>query len=78
MAFSLWALALALTLRALFPRKYNVLENVVRSVRPPLGQGPPSVEEYFQRSARDKRRLLLSSIPLFFLGIIVSVLAVLV
>jgi hypothetical protein len=77
-AFSLWTLALALTLRALFPSKYNVLENVVRSVRPPLGQGPLSIEEYFQWSARDKRRLLLSSIPLFFLGIIIAVLAVLV
>jgi hypothetical protein len=77
-AFAFWMLALILTLRAIFPRKYEVLENVVRSVRLPLGQGPLSIEEYFQRSMRDKRRLLLGSIPLFCAGIVAAVLAVLV
>ncbi len=77
-ALAFWIFALILTLRAIFPRKYKVLENVIRSERPTPGQGSLSVEEYFQRSVRDKRQLLLSSIPLFFAGIIVAVLAVLV
>jgi hypothetical protein len=76
-AFAFWTFALILTLRAIFPRKYEVLENVVRSVRPTLGQGSLSIEEYFQRSMLDKRRLLLGSIPLFFAGIVAAVLAVL-
>ena len=39
-AFLLWATALALTLRAIIPRKYTVLENVIRFPRPARGKEP--------------------------------------
>ncbi len=76
-AFLFWLAAFLLTLRAIFPRRYEVLENVVRSSQPTLGWGPLSIEEYFQRSTRDKQQLLLGSIFLFCIGIAAAVLAVL-
>ena len=76
-AFLFWLFAFLLTLRAIFPRRYEVLENVIRSSRPTLGRGPLSIEEYFQRSTRDKQQLLLGSIFLFCIGIAAAVLAVL-
>ncbi len=76
-AFLFWLFAFLLTLRAIFPRRYKVLEDVVRSSRPTLGQEPMSIEEYFQRSTRDKQQLLLGSIFLFCIGIAAAVLAVL-
>jgi hypothetical protein len=75
-AFSLWLIALVLTLCALFPRRYQVLEQAIRHVRPDHGKGPLSIKEYFQKSARVKRLLLLWAVPLFFCGIIAAVLAV--
>ena len=76
-AFSLWLIALVLTLFALVPRRYQVLEQALRYVRPDHGKGPLSIAEYFQKSAQVKRRLLLGAAPLFFFGIIAAVLAVL-
>ena len=76
-AFLFWLFAFLLTLRAIFPRRYKVLEDVVRSSRPTLGQEPMSIAEYFQRSTRDKQQLLLGSIFLFCIGIAAAVLAVL-
>lgn len=76
-AFLLWATALVLTLRAIIPRKYTVLENVIRSPRPARGKEPLSIEEYFRRGMLEKKWLSLGSILLFFAGIIAAVLAVL-
>ncbi len=76
-AFLLWATALVLTLRAIIPRKYTVLENVIRSPRLARGKEPLSIEEYFRRGMLEKKWLSLGSILLFFAGIIAAVLAVL-
>lgn len=76
-AFALWTVALGLTLRTIFPRKYEVLENVVRLGRPMPHRGPFSIEEYFQKSMQDKRRQSLWSILLFCAGVAAAVLAVL-
>ncbi|MEI2743321.1 MAG: hypothetical protein V9G63_13005 [Candidatus Competibacter sp.] len=77
-AFLLWAAAMILTLRAMIPRRYTVLESVVRSDQPARRGEPLSIEEYFQRSLQDKKILSLASIPLFFGGIIAAVWAVLI
>ncbi len=77
-AFLLWAAAMILTLRAMIPRRYTVLESVVRSGRPARRGEALSIEEYFQRSLQDKKILSLASIPLFFGGIIAAVWAVLI
>ncbi|MCP5307445.1 MAG: hypothetical protein H6953_18700 [Chromatiaceae bacterium] len=44
-ALGCWAVALMLALRAIFPRKYEVLENVIRTVRSTPDQGSLSIEE---------------------------------
>lgn len=59
-AFGFWLLALVLTLLALLPRKYR---DVVRS-------SPDSIEAFFDRAARYKRRLLLAAILSFVAGIL--------
>ncbi len=76
-AFAFWTVALILTLRTIFPRKYEVLENVVCLSRPIPRQGPFSIEEYFRKSMQDKRQQSLWSILLFCAGIAAAVLAVL-
>lgn len=77
-AFGFWLLALVATLRALFPRRHPVLDNAVQHARRIEPGGPLSIKEFFQQSARNKRRLLLWSIPLFFAGIVAAAAAMLV
>ena len=68
-AFGLWLLALLLTLAALFPAKWQVLDNAVRHRSPSRHSSAVSIETYFQESARRKRTLLLGAAPLFFAGV---------
>ena len=68
-AFGLWLLALVLTLAALFPAKWRVLDNAVRHSQQPRSGSAVSIETYFQQSARRKRTLLLYSAPAFFAGV---------
>lgn len=77
LAFGLWVVALVLTLVALFPRRYRVLDSGVRQERPSRRDEPLSIEEYFLKSARYKRWLVLESVVLFFAGIVAAVWAVL-
>ncbi|MDG4596274.1 MAG: hypothetical protein P9F75_11410 [Candidatus Contendobacter sp.] len=51
-AFLLWATALVLTLRAIIPRKYTVLENVIRSLQ--LARGKEPLRGYLEKENRIK------------------------
>ena len=77
-AFVCWLIALILTMLALFPKKYKVRENAVRYESKPDPSDGLSIEEYFQKSTRDKRRWLMMSAPLFFAGIVAAAVAVLI
>jgi hypothetical protein len=75
-AFALWLIALVLTLLALFPREYNVLDSVIRYTQKSPDEGLLSVEQYFQRSAQFKQKCLLGAVLLFFAGIGLAALTV--
>jgi hypothetical protein len=77
-AFVCWLTALILTMMALFPKKYTVMENAVRRDTRIDDSDALSVEEYFRRSTQDKRQLLKWSAPLFFAGIAAAATAVLI
>jgi len=66
LTFACWALALALALISLVPRRYPVDMGRLFADE---GDGALSIEGYFHRSALHKRRLLLPSCGLFFAGI---------
>jgi len=66
-AFGCWLAALACALRAIFPRKY----------RDVVYDSPDSIEDFFDRAARFKRRWLLVSVLLFVGGLALIVMDVL-
>ncbi|MCA1789530.1 MAG: hypothetical protein LC667_06655 [Thioalkalivibrio sp.] len=66
LTFFCWALALALALFSLVPRKYSVDMN--KLLADDRG-GNLSIEGFFRHSALHKRRLLLPSCALFFAGV---------
>jgi len=68
-AFGLWFLALLLTLAALFPRRYRIDQTLLRRDRPAEPGEALSIEEYFSRSAGDKRWLLVAACLSFFAGL---------
>lgn len=68
LAFGLWLLALALTLVALTPRKWTVDVGVLKQDPKKFSEGL-GIQDYFERSALHKRRLLIASSILFFAGI---------
>ena len=67
-----WLLALGLTMLALTPRKWTVdpaiLEQDPKKLDEALG-----IEDYFNKSARYKRRLVIASSVLFFSGTISAI-----
>lgn len=65
LAFGLWLLALTLTLAALTPRKWTVDLGVFKQDPKKFSEGL-GIQDYFEQSARYKRRLLVASSPLFF------------
>ena len=67
-AFACWLLALILTLAALTPRKWTVDEAVLKQDPQKFSEGL-GIEDYFQQSALYKRRLVIASSILFFVGI---------
>lgn len=69
--FALWLLALALTLAALTPKKWNVLPNLIRQAPDKLSAGL-GVEDFFEQSAAYKRKLLIASSIIFFAGIFLA------
>jgi hypothetical protein len=67
--FAFWFGALVLTLLSLIPRRYTVDRSVFKS-DPDEKSALMGIEDFFHQSARYKRRLLIGSSILFFIGII--------
>ena len=67
-AFACWLVALILTLIALIPRKWTVDTSVLKQDPQKFSEGL-GVEDYFEQSALHKRRLVIASSILFFIGI---------
>lgn len=73
--FACWFAALALTLVSLIPRDWKVDPTILQ--KDPTGKGNVrGLEEFFNDSARYKRRLLVPAILLFWLGILSAALIV--
>ena len=67
--FGCWFTALALTLISLIPRDWKVDPTILK--KDPAGKGEiRGLEEFFNDSARYKRRLVIPAILLFWLGIL--------
>lgn len=71
LTFGLWALALALTFAALFPRNYRVDPGIQRA-DPTAGGDVLGVEDFFRESAAYKRNLLAAAAVVFWAGIIAA------
>ncbi len=70
--FLCWLLALILTLMALTPKKWTVDTSLLKQDPNKFSEGL-GIEDYFEQSALYKRRLLVASSILFFVGIVLSV-----
>ncbi|MBO8087415.1 MAG: hypothetical protein J7D61_15375 [Marichromatium sp.] len=68
LTFICWMLALGLALFSLIPHRYEVDHDRL-AADDEDGSGPLSIEGYFRHSARFKRRLLIPSGGLLFVGI---------
>jgi len=71
-AFACWLLALILTLVALTPKKWKVDVGILKQDPQKLAEGL-GIEDFFERSAIYKRRLIVASCILFFAGIFSAV-----
>lgn len=67
-AFGCWLLALILTLAALTPRKWVVDVTILKQDPMKFSEGL-GIEDYFEQSSLYKRRLIIASSLLFFIGI---------
>jgi hypothetical protein len=67
--FGCWLLALALTLLALIPKKWKVNPTILRQDPARMADEGLGMEDFFERSAQYKRKLLIASSVLFFAGI---------
>ena len=65
---ALWLLALVLTLAAMIPRNWKVDPQLLRQDAKKMDE-ILGIEDFFEQSARYKRRLLVASSLLFFAGI---------
>jgi hypothetical protein len=74
--FGCWIVALGLTLAALTPRKWTVNPTILKQDRSKFSEGL-GIEDFFERSARYKRRLIIASSVFFFAGIISAVFTIL-
>ena len=66
--FTCWLLALVLTLIALTPRKWLVDSTILKQDPAKFSEGL-GIEDFFEQSAMYKRRLLIGSSVLFFIGV---------
>jgi len=73
-----WVAALSLTLYSLFPKKYDVMPNVVRRHATRYSTDKLSIEEFYENSAKTKRHYLVFSSIIFFFGIILAGLSLLI
>jgi hypothetical protein len=67
-AFGCWLLALILTLIALTPRKWLVDTTILKQDPDKFLEGM-GIEDFFEQASLHKRRLIIASSLLFFLGI---------
>jgi hypothetical protein len=67
-AFGAWFAALALTLIALIPKKWTVDPSILKQDPGKFSEGL-GIEDFFERSANYKRRLVIASSVLFFIGV---------
>jgi hypothetical protein len=70
--FGCWLAALILTLMALTPKKWVVDPEILKQDPKKLSEGL-GIEDFFERSALYKRRLVIASSVLFFVGILSTV-----
>jgi hypothetical protein len=68
LAFIAWFAALALTLIALTPKKWTVDPSILKQDPQKFSEGL-GIEDFFLQSARYKRRLVIGSSVLFFVGV---------
>ena len=73
--FSLWFIALGLTLMALIPREWQVNPAIMQR-DPQSTTGELGIKDFFAESARYKRNLLMVATLLFFGGIVFAALNV--
>jgi hypothetical protein len=66
--FACWLLALILTLMALTPKKWKVDPSILKQDPNKFDQAL-GIEDFFEQSALYKRRLMIASSVLFFVGI---------
>ncbi len=74
--FGCWFVALALTLTALFPKKWKVNPNVLRQNPAQMTTEGLGIRDFFDRSAAYKRSLLIISSIVFFAGIVSAALTI--
>lgn len=68
-SFALWFLALLFTLTSLIPRKWKVDRSIMKQ-DPSKKTKVLGIEDFFNKSAQNKRRLLITASVLFFFGVI--------
>jgi hypothetical protein len=73
--FGLWVVALGLTLMALMPREWKVNPEIMLQ-DPKSTTGELGIKDFFAKSARYKRNLLIVATILFFFGIAFAALTV--
>jgi len=73
--FALWIVALGLTLAALMPREWKVNPQIMER-DPKSTTGELGIKDFFAKSARYKRNLLIVATILFFAGITLAALTV--
>ena len=71
LTFSFWGIALALTVGALIPKKYDVNPYIFRQAKNQM-DNEIGIEDYFSKSAERKRYFAIASIGFFFVGIMIA------
>ena len=75
--FICWLLAAGLTFMALFPRRYEVLEDTPRREEPRKVTGKAlTIQEFYSESTKHKHSLLTGAAAFFFLGTILVVVSI--
>jgi hypothetical protein len=75
LTYGLWVVALGLTLLALIPREWKVNPEIMEQ-DPKSTTGELGIKDFFAKSARYKRNLLIVATILFFAGIVSAALTI--
>lgn len=75
LALASWFLALILTLVALIPKKWVVILSLLKQDPQKFADGL-GIQDFFEQSAAYKRRLLIASSILFFIGIFFAIFSI--